>query len=169
MKTELRIAVVVFYLGLFVGLFSSSAVARDEVCVYEDKDYKGDELCLSRSITNLADEGWNDAISSIEIHGNKEVILYEHADYKGKSLHLSGSTSNLRRGMDDNVSSIEIVGSNSSTQEVKDGGDTLSSKYPASQGWRLQQYCNCATGKRCYVRGGEVGACIKECPSGCKN
>ena len=158
----------VLCLGLFASTFSTSAHARDEACVYDKKDYEGDELCLSKSVGNLADEGWNDAISSIEIHGDTEVILYEHADYKGKSLHLTGSASSLRRGMDDNVSSIEIVGTNGGDQSVT--SDTaLSRKYPASQGWRLQKHCNCASGKRCYVRNGEVGACITECPSGCKN
>ena len=164
----IQITTVVLCFGLFAAAFSSSSLARNEACVYDKKEYEGDELCLSKSVSNLADEGWNDAISSIEIHGDTEVILYEHEDYKGKSLHLTGSASSLRRGMDDNVSSIEIVGTNGGEQGGT-SGDALSNKYPASQGWRLQKYCNCASGKRCYVRNGEVGGCVTACPSGCKN
>ncbi len=155
--------------ALIAGLYSNSASAQNEVCVYDKKDYKGDEFCTARSIPNLADEDWNDDIASVEIRGNVEVILYENADYKGKSTRLSGDTSRLRGSMENNVSSIKIVSAGGDGGDAADGGDALSSMYPASQGWQLQQFCSCKTGKRCYVRGTEVGQCVLACPSGCKN
>ena len=70
--------------------------------------------------------------------------------------------------MDHNVSSIKIVSADGGGNDGN-GDNALSNKYPASQGWQLQQYCSCKSGKRCYVRGHEVGECVFECPSGCKN
>ena len=43
--------------------------------------------------------------------------------------------------------------------------------YYWGDGWTLQPYCNCRTGKRCDVRQGrkrQVGQCFYTCPNGCK-
>ena len=154
---------------------SNNANARDEVCVYEKKDYDGEEFCTTRSVANLDDYGWNDSISSVSVNGNAEVILYKNANFRGKSVQYSGDTSRLRGGMDNETSSLRIVvgGVVENTGSSSNGGSNQSSQYPASEGWQLQTYCNCASGKRCYVRRHsgqtEVGACTFECPSGCKN
>jgi len=170
MKTYIKLPFMAVMLSaaLITGLYSNSASARDEVCVYEKKDYEGDEFCTAHSISNLAEVDWNDDISSIELRGDIEVILYKNADYRGKSTRLSGDTSHLRNGMDNKASSLKIVSADGGGNDGS-AGNSLSNKYPANQGWRLQQYCSCNSGKRCYVRGQEVGECVFECPSGCKN
>ena len=165
-------------LSILLSVYSQNTNARDEVCVYEEKNYNGEEFCTTRSIANLEDYGWNDSISSLSVGGNANVILYKNANFRGKSIQYSGDTSRLRGGMDNEVSSLKVVvggveentgtSSGSSNNQSNPG-----SQYPASEGWKLQVYCNCASGKRCYVRRRsgqtEVGACIFECPSGCKN
>ncbi len=48
---------------------------------------------------------------------------------------------------------------------------THSNPYYSGDGWKLQTYCNCRTGKRCYVRHDrqrQVGQCFYSCPYGCK-
>ena len=59
---------------LILGLYSGLASARDEVCFYDQRDWKGDRFCTSESIRNLADEDWNDDIASIEVDEGIEVI-----------------------------------------------------------------------------------------------
>lgn len=163
-------------LPLLLTVYSHNANARDEVCVYDKKDYNGEEFCTTRSIPNLDDYGWNDSISSLSVNGNATVILYRNANFKGNSIQYSGDTSRLRGRMDNEVSSLRIVVGgvveNTGSSNSNSSGNQ-SSQYPASEGWQLQTYCNCASGKRCYVRRRsgqtEVGACTFECPSGCKN
>lgn len=158
-------------LGVFLitAAFAQNAAARDEVCVYTKKDYEGEEYCTSRSIPNLDDYDMNDKISSLSVRGNAVGVLYKNADYRGKSIEYSGDVSRIGGGMDDKASSLEVLigGAPSST-----GTSAANPQFPASQGWQLQAYCNCASGKRCYVRQRngqtEVGACVFECPSGCK-
>lgn len=48
---------------------------------------------------------------------------------------------------------------------------THTNPYYSDGGWKLQTFCNCRTGKRCYVRQGrkrQVGQCFYTCPNGCK-
>ena len=148
------------------------AAARDEVCVYTEKDYEGEEYCTSKSVPNLDDYDLNDKISSLSVRGNATAVLYKNADYRGKSIEYTGDVSRIGGGMDDQASSLEVYAggaapSSSDGADAADGG-----QYPASQGWQLQTYCSCSSGKRCYVRKRngqtEVGACVSECPSGCK-
>ena len=85
---------------LIFGTLIPDARARDEVCVYDKKDYKGEEFCTSRDIPNLGDYGWNDKISSISVNGDADLILYVNSDYKGKSIEYSGDVSRIRGGLD---------------------------------------------------------------------
>jgi hypothetical protein len=113
----------------------------------------------------------NDRISSLTVRGNAVGVLYENADYRGKSVDYYGDVSRIGGGLDDQASSLEVIigGAGSNAGADAAGGNA---QYPASEGWQLQVYCNCATGKRCFVRQrngqSEVGACVFECPSGCK-
>jgi hypothetical protein len=150
--------------------FSQTVAARDEVCVYTKKDYEGEEFCTSRSVPNLDDYDLNDKISSLSVRGNATAVLHKNADYRGKSIEYSGDVSRIGGGMDDQASSLQVyTGGAAPSSEGNAAGNT---QYPASAGWQLQAYCSCSTGKRCYVRKRngqtEVGACVFECPSGCK-
>lgn len=150
--------------------FTQNASARDEVCVYTKKDYEGEEFCTSRSVANLADYDLNDKISSLSVRGSAQAVLYKNADYRGKSVEYSGDVSRIGGGLDDEVSSLEVVIGGAPSNSADNASSTL---YPASEGWQLQAYCNCGSGKRCYVRQRngqtEVGACVLECPNGCRN
>jgi len=163
--------VTVFGVALVLGMYGDEASARDEVCVYDEKDWKGDRFCTGESVPNLADEDWNDAIASIEVDEGVEVILYENADYKGRSVRVMEDADHIRHGLDHDVSSLEIVRPGEENHH-QSRGDKPHTQYPAGDGWQLQQFCNCNTQKRCYVKktnaGHEVGECLFDCPQGCK-
>ncbi len=150
---------------------SSLALARDEVCFYDQRDWKGDRFCTTESIRNLADEDWNDDIASIEVDEGIEVILYEDSNFRGQSLRVLEDADHIRHGLDHEVSSLEIIRPGHDNHH-QSRGDEPHARYAASDGWKLQQFCNCKTNKRCYVRqaGGkrEVGECLFDCPQGCK-
>ena len=150
----------------------TDAAARDEVCVYTKKDYEGEEYCTSKSVPNLDDYDLNDKISSLSVRGNATAVLYKNADYRGKSIEYTGDVSRIGGGMDDRASSIEVYTGDAPPSSSGGGNAADGGQYPASQGCQLQTYCSCSTGKRCYVRKRngqtEVGACVSECPSGCK-
>ena len=156
---------------LVLGLNSGPASARDEVCVYDHRGWKGDGFCTADSVGNLADEDWNDDIASIEVDEGMEGILYENANYQGRSVRVMEDADHIRHGLDHNVSSLEIVRPGEENHH-QSRGDEPHTNYPASEGWQLQQFCNCQTQKRCYVKktsgGHDVGECLFDCPQGCK-
>ena len=158
-------------LALILASFWGSASARDEVCVYDERDWKGDRFCTSESIGNLADEDWNDDIASLEVDEGLEVILYENANFRGRSVRVMEDVDHIRHGLDHEVSSMKII-RHGEEDHHGSRGDKPHNNYPASDGWQLQQFCNCQTQKRCYVKkthsGHEVGECLFDCPSGCK-
>jgi len=170
-STNPLIRVTIFSVVLVLGLYCGLASARDEVCVYDQKDWKGDRFCTEDSIRNLADEDWNDDIASIEVEKGTEVILYEDSNFRGRSVRVMEDADHIRHGLDHGVSSLEIIRPGHENHH-QSRGDKPHVNYPADQGWQLQQYCNCRTKKRCYVRqtsaGREVGECLFECPQGCK-
>ena len=155
---------------LLLGLSCGMASARDEVCVYDQKDWEGDRFCTSDSIRNLKDEGWNDDIASIEVDQGTEVILYEDSNFRGRSVRVMEDADHIRHGLDHEVSSLEIIRPGHENHH-QSRGDKPHVKYPASEGWQLQPHCNCGTKKRCYLRqtssGREVGECLYDCPQGC--
>ena len=174
MNTSINTPLKVTMLGmaLILGLYWSPAQARDEVCVYDDRDFNGDRFCTGDSIRNLADEGWNDDIASIEVDRDVEVVLYEHADYQGRSVRVLDDADHIRNGLDHEVSSLKIIRPGGEDHHHRSTNHESHPQYPASQGWQLQQFCNCRTHKRCYVKktgsGHEVGECLFNCPQGCK-
>ncbi|GEM_PF-2363399 len=79
-------------LTLILLLLSAQALAIDRVCLYEEEDYQGWELCLERDHTNFNQLGINDKVSSLRIEGNVQVELYEHVNYRGfKRVYLKDS------------------------------------------------------------------------------
>ncbi len=161
----------IFSLVLVLGLYCGLASARDEVCVYDQKNWKGDRFCTSESIRNLANEDWNDDIASIEVAKGIEVILYEDRNFQGRSLRMMEDADHIRHGLDHEVSSLEII-RHGHDNHHQNRGDKPHVRYPASEGWKLQEYCNCRTSKRCYVKHSgskrKVGECLFDCPNGCK-
>ena len=156
---------------LILGLLCGLASARDQVCVYDQRDWQGDRFCTSDSVRNLKDENWNDDIASIEVDQGVEVILYEDSNFRGRSVRVMEDADHIRHGLDHAVSSLEIIRPGHENHH-QTRGDKEHVRYAASAGWKLQPLCNCKTNKRCYVRqaGGkrEVGECLFDCPQGCK-
>ncbi len=156
---------------VLLGSIWNPALARDEVCVYDERNWRGDRFCTSESIRYLDDEGWNDDIASIEVERGLEVILYEDFDFQGPSLRVYHDEDHIGHGLDHKVSSLKIVRSGDDDHH-RSRGDDSHSRYSSSDGWELQQFCNCKTHKRCYVKhsgsGREVGECLFDCPHGCK-
>jgi hypothetical protein len=181
------------------ALHGPYAFARDEVCFYDEPDYDGEHFCTSHSIRNLANDDWNDDISSMELYGDIEVVLFEHADYRGRSHHYTRDTGRIRGRLDNEASSLKIIGyggyrwekenidrsqgrydweensydtGRSRSEYYKHSGESSNNhkvlNKESNDGWQLQQFCNCRTGKRCYVKGHSVGQCVFQCPSGCK-
>ena len=163
--------ITILSVGLIFVFFSSLASARDEVCVYDEEEYRGDRFCTSDSIRNLKDENWNDDIASIEVERGMEVILYEDSNFRGRSLRVMEDHDYIGHGLDHAVSSIEIIQPGHENHH-QSRGDKPHVNYPSNDGWKLQAYCNCKTKKRCYVRQAngkrEVGECLYDCPKGCK-
>ena len=173
MNTSIKRPLILAMLGvaLILGFYGHPTFARDEVCVYDERDWKGGRFCTTHSIRNLADEDWNDDIASIEVDPGLEVILYEHADYRGRSVRVLEDADHIRHGLDHDVSSMEIIRPGEDNHH-QSRGNKPHAHHPANDGWQLQQFCNCKTHKRCYVRstggGHEVGECLFDCPQGCK-
>ncbi len=163
--------ITILSVGLIFVFFSSLASAHDEVCVYDQEDYRGDRFCTSDSIRNLKDENWNDDIASIEVERGMEVILYEDSNFRGRSLRVMEDHDYIGHGLDHAVSSLEIIRPGHENHH-QSRGDKPHVNYPSNDGWKLQQYCNCKTKKRCYVKqtssGRQVGECLYDCPQGCK-
>ena len=111
METSINplIKVTMLSLVLVFGLSCGLASAREEVCVYDQEDYRGDRFCTSDSIRNLKDENWNDDIASIEVDRDMEVILYEDSNFRGRSLRVMEDHDYIGHGLDHAVSSIEII------------------------------------------------------------
>jgi hypothetical protein len=80
-----------------------------QVCFYRDVGFSGPSFCArpGESADFLADTGWNDRISSIEVLGGASVDVYEDANYEGRSISLDNSASSLG-GMNDMISSYEV-------------------------------------------------------------
>ena len=66
---------------LIFGTLIPDARARDEVCVYDTQDYKGEEFCTSRDISNLGDYGWNDKNSSVSVSVCSSVRTGARTDF----------------------------------------------------------------------------------------
>ncbi len=80
---------------------------RDEVCFYENTNFRGDSFC-ARPGDNLARLGrWNDEISSIRVRGFAEALVCEDSNFRGRCIIISRDVSNLR-GANDEISSIRV-------------------------------------------------------------
>ena len=82
---------------------------RNSVTVYRDADFRGATVRFEDEIPNLANSGFNDAISSMELRGQWEVCT--DAYYRGQCVMLRDDVRNLRSsGMNDRISSMRPVG-----------------------------------------------------------
>ena len=80
----------------------------DQVCFYEDSNYRGDSFCV-RPGENLARLGrWDDEISSIRIRGDAEALVCDRNNFNGRCVVVSRDVRDLGRRANDEISSIRV-------------------------------------------------------------
>lgn len=78
------------------------------VTVYRDADFRGATFRFEDEVPNLANTGFNDAISSMELRGAWEVCT--DAYFRGQCVVIGNDVRNLRNtGMNDRISSMRPV------------------------------------------------------------
>lgn len=81
---------------------------RDSATIYRDANFRGASMTVRGEVANLQYEGFNDAISSMELRGRWEVCT--DANFRGYCEIVDGSVRNLDRwGLNDRISSMRPV------------------------------------------------------------
>ena len=107
----------------FVALQGSAAA---QVTVYSDINFEGNSRTFNGDVANLTEQGFNDAISSIQIPRGEQWQFCQDANYGGSCQTLQGSIADLRNiNWNDRISSI---------RRVRGGGYGNRSYYPGSTG-----------------------------------
>ena len=82
---------------------------RGAVTVFRDSNFRGASFRFDSEIPNLANSGFNDAISSMQFRGEWEACTDSH--YRGYCQTFRDDVRNLQRwGMNDRISSLRPVG-----------------------------------------------------------
>ena len=82
---------------------------RGSVTVFRDSNFRGASFRFDSEIPNLANSGFNDAISSMQFRGEWEACTDSH--YRGYCQTFRDDVRNLQRwGMNDRISSLRPVG-----------------------------------------------------------
>jgi hypothetical protein len=94
-----------------VNVFDPSAFPGfGRVCFFADVDYQGASVCINGAgrDSDLRNDGWNDAISSILIEGFAKADVYGDVGYSGGRLRVERSIPDLRTlGWNDAISSLK--------------------------------------------------------------
>lgn len=81
---------------------------RGSAMVYRDADFRGASFRFDDEVTNLANTGFNDSISSLQLRGDWEVCT--DAYFRGVCITLRDDVLNLRNsGLNDRISSLRPV------------------------------------------------------------
>ncbi len=91
-------------------LLLAAAGAKADLVLFQDSDFGGRSLVTGQSLRNLADEGFNDRVSSVMIRSGTWLLCTD-ADFKGQCVTLGpGRYPSLRpMGLNDSVSSLREV------------------------------------------------------------
>jgi hypothetical protein len=82
---------------------------RSSVTVYRDSNFRGASFRFDGEVANLANSGFNDAISSLQLRGDWEVCT--DAYFRGNCRVLRDDVRNLQQwGLNDRISSMRPVG-----------------------------------------------------------
>lgn len=80
---------------------------NDQVCFYEDANFRGDSFC-ARPGERLSRLGnWNDEISSIRVRGDAEALVCQNTNFGGRCVVVSRDIRNLGAA-NDQISSIRV-------------------------------------------------------------
>jgi hypothetical protein len=81
---------------------------RGSALVYRDADFRGASFRFDDEVPNLANTGFNDAISSLQLRGDWEVC--SDAYFRGVCVTLRDDVRNLRNsGLNDRISSMRPI------------------------------------------------------------
>jgi len=81
---------------------------KNEIIVYEHRDYKGEWKVIAEDASDLRKLGFNDIISSIKVGKHCKAELFEHVNYAGKRMELTDSVVYIGDKWNDTISSIKI-------------------------------------------------------------
>lgn len=99
----------------------------DAVCLYEDPNFRGRQVCA----VGVADVGsmsrLNDKISSIQLHGNVEVRVCEHFEYGGRCMTVEQDMEYVGNQWSDMISSFQA----GEVATVDSGPAPVSDSHPA--------------------------------------
>jgi hypothetical protein len=90
---------------------AASGIAGAQIVLYENDNYSGREYRSFNSVSNLADSGFNDKASSVQVRGGRWQIC-DDAFFRGRCVTVGpGEYPSLRAlGMNDRVSSVREMG-----------------------------------------------------------
>jgi hypothetical protein len=98
------------------GVGGIGEVITPRIIIYEDINHGGTGYELAGSVSNLADIGWDNRISSIEfpLEEGIEIRAYKNPGYEGERCVLTRGASNIGGtcgdvSWDDEISSIEFI------------------------------------------------------------
>lgn len=81
---------------------------RNSATIYRDADFGGATFRFDDEVPNLANTGFNDAVSSLQLRGDWEVCT--DAYFRGVCVTLRDDVRNLRNsGMNDRISSMRPI------------------------------------------------------------
>ena len=107
---------------------ASDRARGDQVCVYKDINYQGQEQCYGPG--EIADLGaLRENISSIRVYGRATITVYENTEFRGRSAQFTSDVSDLGRQMmagntawSDHIDSLRVTGT-SGPLNASDRGD----------------------------------------------
>jgi hypothetical protein len=92
----------------FAGAVQSQG--RPQIVLFQEDNYRGNQLVIDRDTANLTDFHFNDRVSSVRVMGGV-WRLCEHDYGRGRCVTVSRDEPKMGRlGMDDNITSVLLDG-----------------------------------------------------------
>jgi hypothetical protein len=82
------------------GRLPTNADPRSGVCIYEDRDYRGNFQCFNAGdeVADLTRIGrWSDKISSIRVFGPDRIQVFRDIHFQGERIVIDRDVPDLRR------------------------------------------------------------------------
>src|SRR5262245_28378857 len=96
--------------ALLVASLALQGSAAAQVTVFADINYSGNSRTFNGDVPNMLDQGFNDAVSSIQIPRGEQWQFCQDVNYGGSCQTLQGSIGDLRNiNWNDRISSIRRV------------------------------------------------------------
>jgi hypothetical protein len=138
----------------FVALQGSAAA---QVTVYSDINFEGNSRTFNGDVANLTEQGFNDAISSIQIPRGEQWQFCQDANYGGSCQTLQGSIADLRNiNWNDRISSIRRVRGGGYGNRSYNPGSVGTSGYYPRRGSGVTVFTNPNFGGRSASFNGDV-------------